>query len=94
MISIIKKSFISFTDERKSSIIAEIYADDVSELPEKDGFDGYELAQGSVAYVIKSGGFYILGGDGKWYSLEDGTPAEVVTETEAKNESAQDFSNQ
>ena len=85
MISIIKKSFISFTDERKSSIIAEIYADDVSELPEKDGFDGYELAQGSVAYVIKSGGLYILGGDGKWYD-NDGK--------EAENESAQDFSNQ
>lgn len=87
MISIIKKSFIWFTDERKSSIIAEIYADDVSELPEKDGFDGYELAQGSVAYVIKSGGFYILSGDGKWYDSEDGTQAETTASTEAQNES-------
>lgn len=85
MISITKKLFISFTDDRKSSIIAEIYADDVSELPEKDGIDGYELAQGSVAYVIKSGGLYILGGDGKWYD-NDGK--------EAKNEPAQDSSNQ
>ncbi|MDE5620356.1 MAG: hypothetical protein K2I80_07525 [Ruminococcus sp.] len=67
MISITKKSFISFTDDKKSRIIAEIYADDVSELPENDGFDGCELAQGSVAYVIKSGGLYILGSDGKWY---------------------------
>ena len=87
MISIIKKSFIWFTDERKSSIIAEIYADDVSELPEKDGFDGYELAQGSVAYVIKSGGFYILSGDGKWYDSKDGTQAETTASTEAQNES-------
>ena len=67
MINITKKSFISFTDEQKIRIIAEIFADDVSELPEIDGIDGCELAQGSVAYVIKSGGLYILGSDGKWY---------------------------
>ncbi|MDE5772747.1 MAG: hypothetical protein K2I06_14195 [Ruminococcus sp.] len=70
MISIIKQSFISFTDDRKSRITAEIYADDVSELPENNGIDGYELAQGSVAYVIKSGGIYILGSDGKWYDTD------------------------
>lgn len=87
MISITKKDFIkhSVIPSERSIIIAEIYADDVSELPEKDGFDGYELAQGSVAYVIKSGGLYILGGDGKWYD-NDGK--------EAENESAQDSSNQ
>ncbi|MDE5619004.1 MAG: hypothetical protein K2I80_00560, partial [Ruminococcus sp.] len=67
MINITKKSFISFTDEQKIRIIAEIFADDVSELPETDGIDGCELAQGSVAYVIKSGRLYILGSDGKWY---------------------------
>ncbi|MDE5620904.1 MAG: hypothetical protein K2I80_10415 [Ruminococcus sp.] len=61
------KRFIKYPDDDKTRIIAEIYADDVSELPEIDSIDGCELAQGSVAYVIKSGGLYILGGDGKWY---------------------------
>ena len=61
------KRFIKYPDDDKTRIIAEIYVDDVSELPENDGFDGYELAQGSVAYVIKSGRLYILGSDGKWY---------------------------
>ncbi|MDE6666528.1 MAG: hypothetical protein K2K14_10170 [Ruminococcus sp.] len=70
MISIRKQSFISFTEERKSRITAEIFVDDVSELPEQDGIDGYELAQSSVAYVIKSGEIYILGGDGKWYDID------------------------
>ncbi len=70
MISIRKQSFISFTEERKSRITAEIFVDDVSELPSVDGIDGYELAQGSVAYVIKSGEIYILGGDGKWYDTD------------------------
>lgn len=78
MISITKKSFISFTDDRKSSIITEIYADDVSELPEKDGIDGYELVQGSAAYVVKSGEIYIMGGDGKWYD-SNGKEAENGT---------------
>lgn len=72
MINITKKYFIkhSVKPTEKSVIIAEIYADDVSELPENNGIDGYELAQGSVAYVIKSGGIYVLGSDGKWYDTD------------------------
>lgn len=50
-----------------SHIIGEVFIDDVSELPEKDGINGYELTQGSIAYVIKSGEIYVMGGDGKWY---------------------------
>lgn len=50
-----------------SHIIGEVFIDDVSELPEKDGINGYELTQGSIAYVIKSGEIYVMGGDEKWY---------------------------
>lgn len=53
-----------------SHIIGEIFVDDTSELPSQDSIDGYELAQGSVAYVIKSGGIYVLGSDGKWYDTD------------------------
>lgn len=72
MLNITKKDFIKYSVKsfERSRIIAEIYADEVSELPEQNGIDGYELAQGSVAYVIKSGGIYILGSDGKWYDSD------------------------
>ena len=65
-----RERFVKYPYDDKVRIIAEIYADNVSELPEKDGLDGYELAQGSVAYVIKSGGIYVLGSDGKWYDSD------------------------
>ncbi len=80
-----RERFIKYPDDDKTRIIAEIYADDLSELPEIDGIDGCELAQGSVAYVIKTGGLYVLSSDGKWYD-SDGK--------EAENESAQDSQNQ
>lgn len=50
-----------------SHIIGEIFVDDTSELPSPTGIDGYELVQGSVAYAIKSGEFYVMGSDGEWY---------------------------
>lgn len=53
---------------QKRRIIAEIYVDDVSELPAKNGIDGCELCQGSVAYVIRSGELYVMDNIGEWYS--------------------------
>lgn len=53
-----------------SRIIGEIFVDDVSELPAPTEIDGYELVQGSVAYVIHSGELYIMSGDGIWYSSD------------------------
>ncbi len=72
LLNITKKDFIKYSvkSSERSHIIAEMYADDVTELPSADGIDGYELAQGSVAYVIKSGGIYILGSNGKWYDTD------------------------
>ena len=40
----------------------------MSELPTADGIEGYTLAQGSIAYVIQSGGMYVLDSTGSWYS--------------------------
>lgn len=68
---------IAYVNE-KSHIIGEIFVDEMSELPEKDGIDGYELVQGSAAYVVKSGEIYIMGGDGKWYD-SNGKEAENGT---------------
>ncbi len=85
MINIRKQSFISFTDDGKDRVVAEIYVDDVSELPAHDGIDGYELAQGSIAYVVRSGELYVMDGSGAWYNSEDGstpTTQEIVTQNE------------
>ena len=51
----------------KLHIIGQIFIDDVSELPEPDGIDGYELVQSSIAYVINSGELYVMDSDGKWH---------------------------
>ncbi len=56
-----------------SEIVAEIDVDTADELPETDGIPGNILHQGSIAYVIKSGEFYVLAGDGKWYNSEGNT---------------------
>lgn len=53
-----------------SVIVAEIDVDTADELPETDGIPGNILHQGSIAYVIKAREFYVLAGDGKWYSSE------------------------
>lgn len=69
-----------------SHIIGEIFVDDASELPTPNGITGYELVQGSVAYVVHSGELYVMSGDGEWYNSEDGTPAETENENESSQE--------
>lgn len=51
-----------------SRTIGEIFVDTTDELPGKNDIEGYELVQGSVAYVIHTGEIYVMGGDGVWYS--------------------------
>ncbi len=69
MITIRNKHFTKFADNKHTSVIrAEIDVDTVNELPETDGIPGNILHQGSIAYVIKSGEFYVLASDGKWYN--------------------------
>ena len=70
MISIKNKRYVTHalrTTDR-SLIEAELWVDSVSELPTADGIEGYTLAQGSIAYVIQSGGMYVLDSTGSWYS--------------------------
>ena len=56
------------TKEGRSDVTAEIFADNVSDLPETEGIDGYTLCMGSIAYVIATGELYVLGSDGTWYN--------------------------
>ena len=69
MVSMKNKRYIthSLRTTDKSLIEAELWVDSVSELPTADGIEGYTLAQGSIAYVIQSGGMYVLDSTGSWY---------------------------
>ncbi|MDE6835022.1 MAG: hypothetical protein K2J39_12380 [Ruminococcus sp.] len=71
---------IAYVNET-SHIIADLFVDDVSELPEKNGIDGYELVQGSKAYVIHSGELYVMDSLGKWYDT-NGNQLEKVDSNE------------
>ncbi|MCM1133794.1 MAG: hypothetical protein NC340_10030 [Ruminococcus flavefaciens] len=71
MMTIRKENFIMFAEDMQTSVVrADIDVDTVSELPGVASISGRILHQGSVAYVIKSGEFYVLAGDGNWYSSE------------------------
>ena len=38
------------------------------------------IAHGSIAHIVTTGEFYALGGDGKWYTQDDGSiPSDKVT---------------
>ncbi|MDE6678372.1 MAG: hypothetical protein K2K02_04960, partial [Ruminococcus sp.] len=54
-----------------SHIIGEIFVDEMTELPDKDGIDGYELVQGSIARVIHSGESYVMDSNGIWYNADN-----------------------
>lgn len=70
MVSIKNKRYVTHALRKtdRSLIEAELWVDSVSELPTADGIEGYTLAQGSIAYVIQSGGMYVLDSTGSWYS--------------------------
>lgn len=70
MLNVRKTIFRAFDENNKSCVIAEIYVDNANELPEKNGIDGIELVQSSIAYVISTGEIYIFGDDGKWYNSD------------------------
>ncbi|MDE7365719.1 MAG: hypothetical protein K2N27_12735 [Ruminococcus sp.] len=73
------KTFLSNTVKsgQKSRVIAEIYVDEASELPAYNSNPDFDFVQGSIAYVIKSGEFYVMGSDNQWYDT-DGNSAEVI----------------
>lgn len=70
MVSIKNKRYVTHALRKtdRSLIEAELWVDSVSELPTADGIEGYTLAHGSIAYVIHTGGMYVLDGTGSWYS--------------------------
>jgi hypothetical protein len=52
--------------------VAEIYADEISDIKGKTVFGSVVADPNSTAYVVKAGKLYVMGGDSKWYDT-DGT---------------------
>lgn len=50
----------------------EFNVDTIAELPTAT-YQGTNVAHGSIAYIITTGQFYVLAGDGKWYDNADGS---------------------
>lgn len=57
----------------KNTIVAEFYIDSVSDLPTNKTYKIYTLFQGSIAYDISTGKFYVMDSEGAWHDSEDGT---------------------
>lgn len=82
MISVTNIMLIS--DDR---VVAEIFADDLSDISDLETVEGRKLSQGSTAYVIKSGDIYVMGSDGVWHNSESGESAENVDLSDYYNKS-------
>lgn len=57
--------------------VAEIFADDLSDISDLKTVEGRKLSQGSTAYVIKSGDIYVMGSDGVWHNAENSENADL-----------------
>lgn len=51
----------------------EFDVDTIEELPSEGVLEGYTLYQGSIAYVINSGKFYVLNSEGEWRDAKNGS---------------------
>ena len=69
MITVKSKNFLEYASRKneRSKVEAELWVDSVSELPTADGIEGYTLAQGSIAYAIRSGEIYVMDSEGTWH---------------------------
>lgn len=69
MITVKSKNFLEYASRKneRSKVEAELWVDSAAELPVIDGIEGYTLAQGSIAYVIRSGEIYVMDSEGAWY---------------------------
>lgn len=54
----------------RQHMIAEIYADETSDIKNKTMFGSVVADPNSTAYVVKTGKLYVMGGDSKWYDTD------------------------
>lgn len=76
MVTVHKSKLLSTSAAiRPNTYYYEFDVDTISELPDPY-YNNTIVAHGSIAYIITTGQFYVLAGDGKWYDNADGsTPA-------------------
>ena len=81
MSSWIKKySLVDISDQ--SLIVAQIEADQQTDLPGISDFAGYTLQKGSEAHVIEGNKKYMLNSSGSWIIQDDSPFSDVYTKTE------------
>ena len=61
---------VHFTNTNFRIARVELDCDTTADLPAKDALSGYELSIGSVALIVQTGDFYVLGSDGTWYAAD------------------------
>lgn len=50
--------------------VAELYADETSDISGVTTFGAIVADPNSAAYVVKTGKLYVMGGDNKWYDTD------------------------
>lgn len=59
--------YINRDSQERQHFVAEIYADETSDIKNKTVFGSVVADPNSTAYIVKTGKLYVMGGDGKWY---------------------------
>jgi hypothetical protein len=57
-------------DQGLQHFVAELYADETSDISGVTTFGTIVADPNSVAYVVQSGKLYVMGGDSVWYDTE------------------------
>ena len=68
MLSVRNKKVVKYRDEENkvSLVLYEFNCDTVSDLPQSEYYEGTEIAQGSIAWIIEAGEFYGYSSSGNW----------------------------
>lgn len=68
-----KREVVKYREsENKGPLVRyELDCDTTSDLPTEDIIEGEEMAQGSIAWIVKDGVFYGYSSDGEWNKQGD-----------------------
>lgn len=62
--------YIDRDPQGRQHLVAEIYADQTSDIKNKTVFGSVVADPNSTAYVVQTGKLYVMGGDNKWYDTD------------------------
>lgn len=65
MVTMINSHTVSYT-ENMTEVIAELYVDEVTDLPTNEEGARIKYHQGTIAYVINDAKMYVMNSSGNW----------------------------